>query len=88
MIIYFLRPLIGENERKNIFKNKQLAIFQSLEIKPEKIEMFRTGDPSTFSNKEFKNWLEWWESNFSIEDYFKYLSTQVQLDENIIFDFI
>jgi hypothetical protein len=53
-------------------------MFQPIEIKPEKIEMFRTGDPSTFSNKEFKHWLEWWENNFSIEDYCKYLSTQVE----------
>lgn len=40
------------------------------------MELFRTCDPSNFEKKELKNWFEWWQNNFTSEDYLKYLSTQ------------
>ncbi len=63
--------------RPKVYKTKVPPHIKPLEIKPEKIELYRHSDPSTFSNKEFKSWLLWWETNFSTEDYYKYLSTQV-----------
>lgn len=46
------------------------------ELKPEKVELFRTSDPSTFEKKELKNWFDWWQNSFTSDDYLKYLSTQ------------
>ena len=69
-----------EIDRANLnTKNKitQPAFIISQEIKPEKIELFKTIDPSTLSEKEYKNWYKWWIENYSTQDYFKYLSTQV-----------
>ena len=60
-------------------KNKitQTAFIISQAIKPEKIELFKTIDPTTLSEKEYKSWYKWWIDNYSTQDYFKYLSTQV-----------
>jgi hypothetical protein len=50
---------------------------KSMVIKPEKMEAFKNNDPNLLNDKEFKAWFTWWLKNISIEDYFKYLSTQV-----------
>lgn len=68
-----------ETRVKN-YKTKPPPQIKPLEIKPEKIEIYKKADPSTYNNKEFKNWYTWWQTNLSSEDYFKYLSTQVFLE--------
>lgn len=50
---------------------------KAMTIKPEKIALYKTNDPSILTDKEFKNWFSWWLKNISFDDYLKYLSTQV-----------
>ncbi len=54
----------------------QTAFIVPQAINPEKMEQFKTIDPSTLSEKEYKSWYNWWIENYSAQDYFKYLSTQ------------
>ncbi|CAF0769383.1 unnamed protein product [Brachionus calyciflorus] len=56
-----------------------------MDIKPEKIELYKHSDPTTYKNKEFKVWINWWQTYFSSEDYFKYLSTQTSDYLGLIF---
>ncbi len=47
------------------------------DIRPEKLALFKRSNPTTFATKDFHAWLNWWQTNFTTEDYFKYISTQV-----------
>ena len=94
MLLLFLnpqRPLIVpvkdelKEFRPKVYKTKIPPHIKPLEIKPEKIELYRQSDPTTFSNKEFKTWFTWWQTNLSTEDYYKYISTQVKKKRNCCF---
>jgi len=49
----------------------QTAFIVPQAINPEKMEQFKTIDPSTLSEKEYKSWYNWWIENYSAQDYFK-----------------
>lgn len=53
------------------------AEIKPMDIKPEKIELYKHCDPTELRNKEFNVWLRWWKTYLSSEDYTKYLTTQV-----------
>jgi hypothetical protein len=66
--------------KKSSSKKKECGlgpIIHPVELKPERIEEFRKADPSVMKKKELKNWISWWESHFTSEDYFKFLNLQV-----------
>lgn len=53
-----------------------MPISKTVELKPEKIEYFKKVDPSKLNHKELKQWLNWWQNNYSSLDYLKFLSTK------------
>ena len=53
------------------------AQVKPFEIRPEKIALFKQSNPTTLSTKDFHVWLNWWQTNFTTDDYFKYVSTLV-----------
>ncbi|RNA18146.1 coiled-coil domain-containing 87-like isoform X1, partial [Brachionus plicatilis] len=64
---------------------KMPADLKPLDIKPEKIELYKHCDPTEFRNKEFNVWLRWWKTYLSSEDYIKYLTTQTSDYLGLIF---
>lgn len=74
-----------ENDEPIAMKSRGKKIpteVKPMEIKPEKIELYKHCDPTGFKTKEFNVWLRWWKTYFSSEDYVKYLTTQVYFGKN------
>ena len=61
---------------KSRIKSSKVSEALRSEPKPEKVELYERSDPTRFDSKELKHWYNWWQNNFTSDDYFKYMSTQ------------
>lgn len=66
-------------------KTGQQKFIKSFEPDPEKLKQFDNLDQTKGLGRDYKVWHDWWKTNLTSEDYFKFLSTQTNDYLSLIF---